>query len=735
MVKTKLYLLIILLTPVLFSAQNRVILNNNIFLVINNSCAVVVDNANSNAITVTGTGGNILSEGEFNRVKWNVGANTGNYTVPFTTTNNPIFVKIPLAVNITSAGVGANASIIFSTYETTTDLNTPYPSDVTNMSSSCSSGNELETVDRFWIIDAQNYTTKPTPIINFTYNDAANEIGATNTVIESRLKAERFNSGINSWQTPLKLAGISNSVTNNVANAAIAPADFYRSWSLVDTNSFIIPKLVTKAICLGDSVLINGNYYFSSGTYTNFISAALYCDTLLTTNVNMHAQPIANFTFSNTCINAQNNVFDASATTIAVGTNTLYTWSFGDATTANGVVLTHTYTNVGNYNVTLVVTSNNGCKDSITGTLDVFPKPNIDFVASSVCFKTATNFTANTLQGSITVTNWNWDFNNTISSFEANGQSVALTYTTAGSQTVALVAVTNNGCTDTLKKTVYVDYLPVPSFTVDKPKGCPEHCVTFTDLTLPVTLPSVNATWKWEFGDGTSQIANAGKPQSHCYNNTSSNKLNIYDVKLTVTTSGGCSDTIRKNSFITVYPTPIANFTVDPLEADLFNPVINFTNLSQDYTQFWWNFGDGSNEDSFHINPSYTYSSVNPNIYTTSLWVTNQYGCAASAVLNVEIKPLFTFYIPNAFTPGNEDNLNDTFNGIGNGIAKYEMWIYDRWGEKIFYTNDLNKGWDGLVQNKGKFGEEKLDVYVWKVILKDIFGKTHDYIGHVTLLK
>ena len=71
--------------------------------------------------------------------------------------------------------------------------------------------------------------------------------------------------------------------------------------------------------------------------------------------------------------------------------------------------------------------------------------------------------------------------------------------------------------------------------------------------------------------------------------------------------------------------------------------------------------------------------------------------------------------------------------GKGIGIAKYEMWVFDRWGERIFYTDDINYGWNGKVQ--GKSPEGKQEVYVWKVKLTDVMGKKHDYVGHVTLIK
>ena len=61
------------------------------------------------------------------------------------------------------------------------------------------------------------------------------------------------------------------------------------------------------------------------------------------------------------------------------------------------------------------------------------------------------------------------------------------------------------------------------------------------------------------------------------------------------------------------------------------------------------------------------------------------------------------------------------------------MWVHDRWGVQVYYTDDINKGWDGKIQGKGT--ESKQDVYIWKVKLKSVLGKKHDYVGHVTLLR
>jgi gliding motility-associated-like protein len=101
----------------------------------------------------------------------------------------------------------------------------------------------------------------------------------------------------------------------------------------------------------------------------------------------------------------------------------------------------------------------------------------------------------------------------------------------------------------------------------------------------------------------------------------------------------------------------------------------------------------------------------------------------------VEIIPEYVFFAPNAFTPFNHDGINDVFmpSGVGIDPDNFEMSIFDRWGNEIFKTTDLNKGWDGTA-NGGK-NIAQIDVYVWKVKTKDFRGDSHSYVGHVTIVK
>ena len=92
----------------------------------------------------------------------------------------------------------------------------------------------------------------------------------------------------------------------------------------------------------------------------------------------------------------------------------------------------------------------------------------------------------------------------------------------------------------------------------------------------------------------------------------------------------------------------------------------------------------------------------------------------------------FAYFIPNSFTP-NGNALNDVFNGKGVGFRNdgFELSIYDRWGEKIFYTEDPYKGWDGKISGKVCMG----GVYAYKIRVTELNNIEHKYVGTVVLVR
>lgn len=456
------------------------------------------------------------------------------------------------------------------------------------------------------------------------------------------------------------------------------------------------------------------------------------CTSDTTTTVEVKPLPQAVFNYTNACINALPVLFDAAGSSIAVGTNTLYSWNYGDGSTGIGLSSNHLYSAVGIYTASLTVTSDFGCTTVLSRQTEVYQKPMVSISAGSgICLGTVSSFTASSLAGSGTVVSWLWDVNNSLNSTELSGQNGSYTFPAAGSQTLSLITITNHNCRDTLRRAVYVNHVPVPDFSVDHPAGCPlPHCVNFTDLTPAIPLPAKLLQWNWNFGNGHSVTSASNSSQANCYSNASTNQSALYTVTLTLSTDSGCVASEIKPGYITVYPKPLASYTTQANSGNVLVPQVQFVNASSDYDTWTWSFGDGPQLDSINRNPEHYYTSADAGTYHSVLVVANSYGCTDTAYVLVEIAPEFAFYMPNAFSP-NGDGVNDVFTGMGIGIADYEMWIFDRWGAMIYHTNDISQGWDGGIKNVGV----KQEVYVWKVSLRDVRGVSREYAGHVTLLK
>lgn len=240
-------------------SQGRMVINNNAFVIISNSAKVVLENSATNAITVAGTGANIVSEGQNNQIIWKIGNTTGNYMIPWTT--KPVVqggngTKIPMNMNITSAG-NAAGRFVFSTYETATDNNTAYPTyptAITQMNSAALGGADgaLYVVDRFWILDNTSYATIPDATLSFAYDDAANEIAGSNTITEANLRAQRWNISTTDWEA--LLFGNTNAATNVTSNVNAVAADFWPVWILVDLTVPLPVELINQNIANNDCI-------------------------------------------------------------------------------------------------------------------------------------------------------------------------------------------------------------------------------------------------------------------------------------------------------------------------------------------------------------------------------------------------------------------------------------------------------------------------------------------------
>lgn len=370
---------------------------------------------------------------------------------------------------------------------------------------------------------------------------------------------------------------------------------------------------------------------------------------------------------------------------------------------------------------TLVVTDANGCVSAPKNvTVDVLPPLTLDVIRplfspdTSICpYDTAT---INLIAGG-------GDGNYNIYLLPDNINPVTLPIDTQPTVTTTFQFMVSDGCTTPpafTSSTVTVFELPTIDILALPDSGCEPLTVNFSDLTQPSP-----AGWNWNFGDpdANSNTAQVIDP-IHEYENAGS-----YDVSLSITTTDGCVTDTVLTDFVTVFPLPDASFDLNPNVVNLLNADIEFTDLSQGNIVTWnWNFGDGTTDNI--QNPSHFYTDTGT--FVINLQVTTDKGCVDATSRELIVEPDFMFYVPNAFTP-NDDGKNDYFRGYGEGIdwSTYQMSIFDRWGELIYYTENIDEPWRGIYKGR----QVEVSVYVWKINLNDVKGNSHDYYGHVSLVR
>ena len=292
---------------------------------------------------------------------------------------------------------------------------------------------------------------------------------------------------------------------------------------------------------------------------------------------------------------------------------------------------------------------------------------------------------------------------------------------------VITVLPTDLGCVGTVSSgiTIQVEPKPYGSFTADT--TCVGAVTTFTD-----TVGSNVTSWVWDFGDFTS---GAGPDPSHTYG-----AAGTYNVSLIIADNNNCTDTIIVP--VAVNPLPIANFSATPQITTILNPIIVFIDSSLPPTpasivSWSWDYGDFTS--STDTNSTHEHEYVDTGLFSVVLSVVNQFGCSSQKVRIIDINPEFMIHMPNTFTP-NGDGINEVFPRAidgqfpGLGLEKeFEMFIYDRWGDLIFKTNDIRVPWDGKVNKGRKLAQE--DVYVWIVHASDHEGIRHQLVGHVSLIR
>ncbi|OFZ46840.1 MAG: hypothetical protein A3D92_02870 [Bacteroidetes bacterium RIFCSPHIGHO2_02_FULL_44_7] len=394
-------------------------------------------------------------------------------------------------------------------------------------------------------------------------------------------------------------------------------------------------------------------------------------------------------------------VCDGVAVVLSASGAQNYAWT-------NGVVDGAAFTPaVGTITYTVTGTDGNGCQDTDQVDVTVTPLP-VVFAGNDViiCEGDQVVLTGSGAQSYV------WD----------NGVSNGIAFSPAiGTVTYTVTGTDANGCQDVDQVDVLVEALPIVSFTADVTSGCEPLTVTFTNTSVGNLNDCI-----WTLSNGTT-LTGCGTVTTTFPNG------GLYDVTLTTTTVNGCTSSATYTDYIYVEDYPNAAFTVSPPEVSVLNAQVWTNNTSTGATSYLWNFGDESGTTT-QFEPNHMFPDEGDGTYVIELIAYSPLGCPDTAYQTVHVKEEVIFYVPNTFTP-DDDDYNETFKPVftaGYDPFDYTMYIFDRWGEVIWESHNVEVGWDGTYANY----TVQDGTYTWRIEFKTTINDERVRVtGHVNVLR
>ncbi len=519
--------------------------------------------------------------------------------------------------------------------------------------------------------------------------------------------------------------------------------------------------------------------YSAYGTYTVKLELEYgnNCRDSIAKPITIHQKPVADFSSTTPCIGGSMQLSDLSSPGSEINA---WNWDLGDgasATSQNGL---HVYATSGNHSAQLIVTTSNGCKDTILKTVTVLGVSNAQFNVPAICYPGASLFTNTTDLITYPVSTFAWTFGDG----SANNSQAAPShnYPAAGIYSVTLAANFVNGCADTSSQPVEVYVVPTVSAVItdvscfggsdgsiqlspvlgQQPFAYSwsnalnsatisslligNYTVTFTDahtcsstgsysiaqptqLLLDTTVTQVTC---FGYSDGYIQvIAAQGTPAyNFAWSNGSqtslASQLNAGIYSVTVTDAKGCS---VSSSVTLMDPLPYT-LLLDSLATMDLGTSIQLTADAVNGNPVSWSWSP----DEFLSCAACRSTEANPvNDMVYTVVSVDDKGCMAKAETRLYVVPVYNVFVPNIFTP-NGDGVNDFFEVFGNKEAwkQFEVNVFDRWGEKVFEANDMNFKWDGMF--KGRLLNPQVLIYTVKVIYLNNFSDKL-FKGSLTLVR
>ncbi|MEA3496329.1 MAG: PKD domain-containing protein, partial [Bacteroidota bacterium] len=489
---------------------------------------------------------------------------------------------------------------------------------------------------------------------------------------------------------------------------------------------------------------LNYNWYFGDGdssTLTNskhsylnygnyqvqlFGISNLNCEDSLTKSIEVFPMPSSSFSIndSNQCLDGNNFVFN-NLSTIPYGSLN-YNWLFGDSKQSTISNPTHVYDTNNTYTVSLIATTNNSCVDTYNISIEVHPMPIPDFSFNTPClgdtiyFKDLTSIDAPGKLGS-----WQWDFKNGDSSILQNPTNI---YYTAGTYHVMLKVTSSKGCSrltfKNLKFTDHVDPAILDFATVENNE--------FVKIVWTPSIVGKPMTFNLERSidnNNFSNILSVTPDVLEYIDNNVNVATNSYIYRIQVTDS--CN---YISPYSNIGKTILLNIDID--EED---PLLQWTAYKEwkdGISQYEVQLKDeelGIFKPIHFTNDTFYKDTERDENYWEYCYriIAHRNGDGQLSYSNYVCTPTpFSLWVPNAFTP-NDDPNNPTFKVKGRFITQYNIKIYNRWGDLVYESNDIDAPWDGTYRNKLLPKGE----YFYTIYAKGTKGQTKLIHGTVLLIR
>ena len=410
------------------------------------------------------------------------------------------------------------------------------------------------------------------------------------------------------------------------------------------------------------------NQYANAGQYTVSLNIRTQynCSYDTSMSIVVYPKPNPHFAINDSfqCFKTHQYSFNDNSNISSGNFSRQWYFSADSSTVSDSVSLSKKFNRHGLFTALLRLTSNNGCKDSLSKTFRIAPSPNAFFTVndSSQCFGNVFIFPNMSSIDTGTMT-FRWRVGNTLL-----GQNQSFSYHpySYGNYQVKLNLVSDLGCTDSSSRNIVALPVPASNFTINKPLQCLKNNQFIINNNTNPAQNNDSTRYYWSFGAGlTSNLKN---PQvQYPIHGT-------YQMQLVAESSKGCTDTSYR--FITIYPSPVTQFSINDSDQCLVGNRFEITNTStiaSGVLNYNWHISNGFNSTSRNVAPSFN----SPGTYVVKLVSESNNSCIDSAVKLIYVRPMPVSKIhatANSLCAGSNNFTFTDSSSINNGAMAYTSW-------------------------------------------------------------